>query len=262
VRIFWTLLFLTVPVFGVVSFWLCAVYGAWLPEYHSTIGGPIDNLFYIILGITGFFFVATEALLVYAMFSARGGEGGKSSFTHGNRNLEIGWTLMTAAILLFIAFYQIPVWNSAKLDKPNKDADALVTASAWMWQVRYPAWDAAKEEPKKLDPLNPSLADSFELSNELHVVKGEPSLLYLTSRDVTHSFYIPKMRVKQDAVPGLMIPVWFTPTKSGDYEFYCAELCGPLHYNMRGRVHVHESKADLHKWLREQSRAQFGSKPQ
>jgi cytochrome c oxidase subunit 2 len=257
----WTLLFLTVPVFGVVSFWLCAVYGAWLPENVSTIGGPIDNLFYIILGITGFFFVATEGLLVYAMFTAKGANGGKATFAHGNRNLEIGWTLMTAAILLFVAFYQIPLWAEAKMEKPNKPADCVVSASMWMWQVRYPAWDEAKGAPKTIDPLNINLADTFELSNEVHAIANEPTLLYLTSRDVLHSFYIPKMRVKQDAVPGLMIPVWFTANKTGDYEFYCAELCGPMHYNMRAKVHVHEDKAAYHKWLQEQSRARFAAKP-
>ena len=249
-RILWTLLFLLIPVLGVVVFVLAGLApGAWLPEGVSTIGEDIDFLFYLILAITGFFFVVTEVLLVYAMFTARGQPDGKAAFIHGNYTLEIGWTVMTAIILVFVAFYQIPVWARAKMDQPEKEPDALVTASQFLWQVRYPMWDAATNRPKPLNTKNPSLAESFELVNEMHVPANEKVLVHLTTRDVIHSFWIPAARVKQDALPGHIIPVWFDLNKPGEYEFVCAELCGWGHYRMRAKVVVHPSREDYERWL-------------
>ncbi|GBD36877.1 Alternative cytochrome c oxidase subunit 2 [bacterium HR36] len=254
-KILWTLLFLSVPVFGVVSFWFCDLYGALWPENVSKVyGSKIDHLFDVIMWITGIFFVGTELLLVYAMFTSKDEDAQeKADFVHGNRTLEIGWTLMAAAILIFVAFYQIPTWTEVKVQRPRKPADAHITASMWMWQVRYPLWDEQAKAPRKLDVVQPALAETFELTNELHIPAQETVLIYVTSRDVIHSFYVPKMRVKQDAVPGLLIPVWFDAARPGDYEFYCAELCGPGHYMMRARVVVHESRADYERWLREQT---------
>ncbi len=254
-KLLWTLLFLSVPIFGVVSFWVCDRYGALWPANVSEIyGRKIDHLFDVIMWITGIFFVGTELLLVYAMFTSKDEDAPeKADFVHGNRTLEIGWTLMAAAILVFVAFYQIPTWTEVKVQKPKKAADAHITASMWMWQVRYPLWDEKAQAPRKLDVVNPALSETFELVNELHIPAKETVLIYVTSRDVIHSFYVPKMRVKQDAVPGLLIPVWFDAARPGNYEFYCAELCGPGHYMMRARVVVHESRKEYEHWLREQT---------
>jgi len=254
-KLLWALLFLSVPIFGVVSFWVCHQHGALWPENISEVyGRKIDHLFDVITWITGIFFVGTELLLVYAMFTSKDEDAPeKADFVHGNRTLEIGWTLMAAAILIFVAFYQIPIWTEVKVQKPKKPADAHITASMWMWQVRYPLWDEQANAPRKLDVVQPALAETFELTNELHIPAKETVLIYVTSRDVIHSFYVPKMRVKQDAVPGLLIPVWFDAVRPGNYEFYCAELCGPGHYMMRARVVVHESRADYERWLREQT---------
>jgi cytochrome c oxidase subunit 2 len=254
-KLLWTLLFLSVPIFGVVSFWVCDRYGALWPANVSEIyGRKIDHLFDVIMWITGIFFVGTELLLVYAMFTSKDQDSQeKADFVHGNRTMEIGWTLMAAAILIFVAFYQIPTWTEVKVQKPKKPADAHITASMWMWQVRYPLWDEKAQAPRKLDVVQPALSETFELVNELHIPAKETVLIYVTSRDVIHSFYVPKMRVKQDAVPGLLIPVWFDAARPGNYEFYCAELCGPGHYMMRARVVVHESRKEYEQWLREQT---------
>ncbi len=254
-KLLWTLLFLSVPIFGVVSFWVCDRYQALWPANVSEIyGRKIDHLFDVIMWITGIFFVGTELLLVYAMFTSKDQDSQeKADFVHGNRTMEIGWTLMAAAILIFVAFYQIPTWTEVKVQKPKKPADAHITASMWMWQVRYPLWDEKAQAPRKLDVVQPALSETFELVNELHIPAKETVLIYVTSRDVIHSFYVPKMRVKQDAVPGLLIPVWFDAARPGNYEFYCAELCGPGHYMMRARVVVHESRKEYEQWLREQT---------
>ncbi|HMP59716.1 MAG TPA: cytochrome c oxidase subunit II [Gemmatales bacterium] len=283
-RLIWSLLFLTVPILGVGL--LAMSYftpGGWLPANISEAGPEIDRLFYYILGITGVIFVITEVLLVWAMWSSRGhSEGGKSHYSHGNTKLEIAWTLGTAAILLFIAFYQIPIWSAAKYysQRPKgKVPDVLVEASQFLWQVRYPAWDAANNRLHALNTLSPDNALSFEQVNELHLPAGESILIHLKAKDVLHSFWIPAMRVKQDTVPGNLAPVWFKidpkqleksclvatpaqPVRVGDevftelyqYEWTCAELCGWGHSMMRARLIVHPNRADYERWLRAASK--------
>lgn len=213
-RLLWTLLFLAVPIFGVGIFVVSATsYGGWLPDNISEHGKDIDYLFYVILAITGITFVLTEVLLVWAMWTARGQNNGKSTYTHGNHRLEIGWTLATVAILLYVAFSQIPVWSKAKYysNRPKKTPEVLVTASQFHWSLRYPAWNSVEGKPHLLNTFSPTLPYTFALSNELHVYadKEEPFLVHVQTLDVQHAFWLPAVRVKQDALPGHLIPVWF-----------------------------------------------------
>jgi len=270
VRYFWALLFLTVPVLGVGLFVFSYLRpGGWLPSNVSTIGDEIDFLFYAILAITGVVFVLTQLLLVYAMVTATGRTAGKSTYTHGSKQLEIAWTLLTAAILLFIAFYQVPTWAKAKFFGQFKEAHpdikptALVVASQFQWQTRQALWDDAANKPREFNWKSPNFRDSFEMYNELHMPAGEPVLIYLTTRDVIHSFWIPAMRVKQDALPGTVIPVWFDasklkptdfgPEKTKEFEWVCAELCGWGHYRMRAKVVVHATREDYNAWLKQKT---------
>jgi cytochrome c oxidase subunit 2 len=251
VRILWVVLFGLVPIAGLATFVVAYVKNAWLPENQSEIGKDIDFLFYVILGITGFFFLVTEVLLAYAMLTGRAKADGKGSFFHGSTKLEVGWTLVTAGILLFLGLYQIPAWARAKFatHMPKRPVDCLVTASQFRWDVRYPTWDDQAGKPRELNTANPNLHESFELANEMHVAVGE-TLTHLTTRDVIHSFWIPNLRVKQDALPGHMIPVWFDAQRPGEtYEWVCAELCGWGHYTMRAKVIVH-TKEDYDAWLK------------
>jgi cytochrome c oxidase subunit 2 len=68
---------------------------------------------------------------------------------------------------------------------------------------------------------------------------NRPAIAYLSSKDMVHSFTLPQMRVKQDAIPGLLQPVWFTPTETGEWEIVCSQLCGLGHYRMRGFYTIH-----------------------
>jgi cytochrome c oxidase subunit II len=263
VRTFWTLLFLLVPLFGVVAFiGSAATAHAWLPENISSAGEGIDHLFNLILAITGVVFVATEVLLAVAMFRARGQNHGKSTYTHGNRTMEIAWTVFTALILLFVAFYQMPAWKASKYQsqKPKTEPDALITASQFLWEVRYPMWDEKAGQLRKLNSMTPVLGESFQTVNELHVAPNEPVLIHLTTRDVIHSFWLPNCRVKQDTLPGHIIPVWFDAkndsAKRKEYEWVCAELCGWGHFRMRARFVVHPSKEDYLEWVKEKTKEQ------
>jgi len=100
-------------------------------------------------------------------------------------------------------------------------------------------------------------ADDIEVVNEIHVPLGKPVIIYVSSKDVIHSLKIIAMRVCQDAIPGLRIPCWFTPVKTGRYQINCAQLCGGGHAAMTGGFLTVESQEDFDKWLKSKS----GKKP-
>ncbi|MGH2628354.1 MAG: cytochrome c oxidase subunit II, partial [Anaerolineales bacterium] len=93
--------------------------------------------------------------------------------------------------------------------------------------------------------------DDLELTNEMHVPVGKPVVLILKSRDVIHSFFVPNLRFKQDAVPGREIRAWFEASKPGKYETPCAELCGFGHSGMKGWLFVH-TEEEYAKWVKAQ----------
>ncbi len=211
----------------------------------------------MILFITGIVFIGTQIVFVVACYrfadklDAQGKPVRKAQYFHGSQRLEVIWTILPAAILVFIAFYQLGTWTSIKFRSaaPRVPPLAEVTARQFQWVIRYPGPDG------KLNTRD----DLFTV-NDLHFVKSKenprPALIYLRSSDVIHSFYLPHMRIKQDAVPGLLIPVWFDADTAGEYELVCAELCGWGHYKMRGKVTVHETEAEFDKWIGEQIKEQ------
>lgn len=243
---FWAILFLLVPILGVGLFVVAADGTGWLmrhwfPEDVSEYGHRIDELFMVILWLTGAVFVATELCLVWFMLRydrAKNTEPVK--FTHGSHTLEVVWTVLPAATLLFIAIYQMNVWADTKVREPMVPGLTVeVTGRQFEWRLRYPGEDGKFDTP-----------DDIYHVNDLHIPVGEDILVKLKSQDVLHSFFLPNLRVKQDAVPGMEIPVWFKAKKNGAYDIVCAELCGWGHYKMRGRLTV-QSKPDFEKWLKE-----------
>jgi len=283
--------------FGVVLMatfliWVVApFFGWWLPENISTYGQGVDNLFYVILGFTGFFFVVTEALLVYAMwrFAARPGE--KAVYTHGNHRLEVFWTAVPAAILIFIAVAQIGVWSDIKYRSrmPSPDITVTVMARQWEWRMRYPVditrfqfqneGDRETRERQARAWAENAEQDDVHVTNQIHMWAGSNVRAWLMTRDVLHSFTIPNLRIKQDTVPGRTIPMWFNAMRAnvrfndidgrleeiGDprdaWEIACQELCGGRHYAMRGRLYVHENQDSFTAWLRWSVRQQRSRQP-
>ena len=263
---YWSLLFglvalSCVGVFAYAPFaaewWLPAGPDASLGLLHSaaSAGKQIDGLFVIILWITGIVFVGTQVALVWATFRyADRGEGPgarRARYFHGSQRLEVIWTIIPAGILVFIALYQMGTWSGIKFRSaaPKVAPLAEVVGRQFQWAIRYPGPDGRLHT-----------ADDVRLVNDLHFVKGKPALIYLKSSDVLHSFFLPSLRIKQDAVPGLTIPVWFDADQAGKYELACAELCGWGHYKMRGNVTVHEDQRAFDEWMAtavvEQSRDQ------
>ncbi len=238
-----TALFLAVPVLGVWTFVKAEDWGLWFPPCVTTYGKSIDGLFYVILWMVTITFVLTEGLLVYFILRNTGRGGSRASYAHGNHTLEMVWTAVPALLLIFIAFSQMGAWSTVKMDFPQEGPYTPATplmevyATQFDWRVRYP------------DPQgNFQGEDVIEVPYDIYVPVDTKVVFRLKSRDVLHSFFVPRFRLKQDAVPGMSIPVWFEATETGDYDLICAELCGWGHYKMAGRVHV-LARDEFERWL-------------
>lgn len=258
---FWSILFLLVPILGVGIFVIAMMGDSgplpfhWLPVNISEEGLIIDNLFNFILWLTGIIFVITSLILFYVLWRY---DAEKNTdpiyFMHGSHTLEVVWSIIPAATLLFIAIYQMDAWADAKLRRPtNPGPDqvvgtpddpllpdgspapmpptAEVTGRQFEWRIRYPG----------VDGIIGTQDDLFTV-NDLHVPSDEPVVLAIKSQDVLHSFFLPNLRVKQDVVPGMSQFVWFVATRDGTYDIVCAELCGWGHYKMKGRLTVEPRK--------------------
>ena len=143
------------------------------------------------------------------------------------------WSVVPSVILLFLALYQMDVWALFRVQsyfpKEAREAPiAEVTARQFEWRIRYPA-------PGKKLQLKPQPDDLYDV-NDLHAPINKNVMIQLRSEDVQHSFFLPHLRIKQDAVPGQIIPIWFKAEKQGVWDLTCAELCGWGHYKMRAQL--------------------------
>jgi cytochrome c oxidase subunit II len=238
---FWSLLFLTVPVLGIGLFFWAPAAGYWLPRDISVHGAAIDHLFNFILVLTGVVFAATDAALFWFLWRFDAATNRQPvKYTHGSHNLEVIWTILPAATLLFIAIYQMNAWADVKMRTP-KDRPPTVEVSArqFEWRLRYPGADG------KL-----GTRDDVYHVNDMHIPYDEEVLIELKSMDVLHDLFLPHLRIKQDAVPGMQIPVWFRATDVGTFDLVCAELCGWGHYKMKGRITI-ETRDKYNAWLKQ-----------
>ena len=239
---FWAVFFTLTSVIIFAVSWISPAMHWWFPgdgNAYSTLGGKIDDLFYLILVIVSVTFVGTSAALGYALW--RGAEikpDEKVWFSHGSHSLEVIWTEYRMK-----GFVKEPDGSPKQIT-----VVAEVTARQFEWRIRYPA------NGKPLKPT-PQPDDIYSV-NELHVPTGGLVSITLRTDDVQHAFFVPELRVKQDAVPGKMIPVWFDATMPRDYEMLCAELCGWGHYKMKAKL-VAQSVDDFEAWKDKASAEQF-----
>lgn len=257
-RRFWPLFFLAWPIVAIAWSWMAPQYKWWFHvPAQSPLGQEIDNLFYLILVIVTTVFIGTNLALIYTLWnfaSDSNKPGEKGTFTHGSHILEMVWTVTPAGVLLFISLYQMDVWARFRMVQ-TFDKQALahplaeVTARQFEWRIRYPAPTRNFKNKGEIDNwLKHPEPDDIYTVNDLHCPSNKKVLIHLRSEDVLHSFFIPDLRVKQDAVPGLVIPVWFEASRQNQYDLICAELCGWGHYKMKGRITA-QSNADFAKYL-------------
>lgn len=233
-----------------------------LPEAASAHAYKIDtviNLMHIVMIILA---IGWGAFFLISLFKFRRKKNPKADYagvkSHISSYLEVGLVVVEA---LFLVGLSIPFWGQQVNAFPNR-ADTFevrINAEQFAWNVHYPGDDGLfgntdmkyfdkQANPMGLDPDDPNGKDDFTTINQLHIPIGRPALIHLTSRDVMHSFGVPLMRVKQDIIPGMSIPTWFTPTKSGQFEIVCSQLCGLGHYRMKGFITVHHED-EFAEWL-------------
>ncbi len=193
----------------------------WFPESISEHGGAVDRQFMITIIVVGIAFAAAQIGLGWVVWKYRDSAAAtRATYSHGNNRLEVVWTIVTAVIFISLAIMGQRVWASLHLHAaPAGSYTVEVVAQQFSWNFHYHGKDNVfgRTDPKLID-------DSVEL--------------ILKSKDVTHSFFVPQLRFKQDLVPGMAIPVHFTVTKIGKYELACAELCGMNHYKMKSYMLV------------------------
>ena len=221
----------------------------------------IDNTLIITFWITGVVFVAVVLFMAYCVLRFRHRPGNRAAYEPENRKLE-GWlaggtTLGVAAMLTPGLF----VWHQF-VTVPSGAAEVEVVGQQWLWSFRLPGADGklGTSETRDVTPENSlglnrndaaALDDVIIEGGELHLEVGKPVKILLRSVDVLHDFYVPQFRAKMDIVPGVVTYFWFIPTKTGEFEILCAELCGTGHPNMRGTVVVEEEDA-YRAWLQNQ----------
>jgi cytochrome c oxidase subunit 2 len=235
--------------------------------------GDIDNTVTITFIVCGIVFVVTNLFMAYCIIKFRNkSKDQRATYEPENKKLE-GWlTIITTIGVTAMLAPGLVVW--AKFVSPPEDA-AIVEAvgQQWQWSFRLPGKDnrlgtvdARKiniDNPFGMNPDDPYGQDDVLIStNELHIPIDQPVKFNLRSKDVLHNFTVPQFRVKMDLVPGMITWLWLTPTRIGEYEILCEELCGIGHHTMRGRVVV-EEKEQYQAWLAAQKTyAQIVAAPQ
>jgi cytochrome c oxidase subunit 2 len=235
-----------------------------LPALASAHGGQIDSLIGWIHVFMLILFVGWATFLGYCLIRFRASRHPVADYTgvtsHTSTYTEIGVAVVEAVLLIGFA---IPLW-AARIDDRPPDSEALVvqvTGEQFAWNMHYPGPDRVfgptdinqidlQTNPLGLDRSDPAAMDDVTTLNQLYLPVDTPIVLMLKTKDVIHSFGVPEFRVKQDAIPGLTVPIWFVPTvttaemrtQTGNlefqYEIACAQLCGLGHYRMRGFVTV------------------------
>lgn len=201
-----------------------------LPEQASEIAPSVDWLNNVIMDISVFFTVAICGAMIYfaVRYRAKENRDHDTPRIHGSHLLEAIWTIVPTIIVIFVGYYGIVIFKELRA-VPQDARTIMVTGKKWSWSFKY-------EENGKL------------VDNEAVIPVGEPIKFVLTSTDVLHSFFVPAMRVKSDAIPNRYTYVAFTPVKTGDYHIFCTEYCGTDHSAMRARLKV-VPKADYARWL-------------
>jgi cytochrome c oxidase subunit II len=251
----------------VASLYLFIAQPYWFPPVASVHGSSVDSLFFAVLVVTGIAFVLVQGALGY--FVARYGGNGteRAGYWHDNPKAEAVLLIITAVILTVLVFMGQRVWASIYFS--DAPADAIVieaTGEQFAWNFRYPGPDGAfgrtdnklitQTNSIGLDRNDPAGKDDVVSINDMHFPTGRAVKVRLRSKDVIHSLFLPNIRFKQDAVPGMTIELWFEPNLPGTYEIACAELCGLGHYRMKGALTIDDSQGSFDTWLAEKAKEQ------
>jgi cytochrome c oxidase subunit 2 len=237
------------------------------PVNASAHGPELDSMTALVHWLMLVLFVGWGLYYLYVLFRFRSGrqpaavyEGAKGKLS---KAIEVGVAVVEGILLVV---YAVPAWARRVEDFPPERESTVVrvVAQQFAWNVHYPGADGVfgRTSPKLvdagslnfigLDPTDAAALDDIVVQNQLHLPVDKPVIVKLSTLDVIHSFTLPQMRVKQDAIPGMQIPLWFVPTmttpQGEQWNIACAQLCGNSHYRMKGLYTV-QDQAGYEKWL-------------
>ncbi|WP_420641395.1 cytochrome c oxidase subunit II [Candidatus Leptofilum sp.] len=199
------------------------------PKAASAQAAPIEDLFQAHFIMMALLFALIMVIMLYAVvvFRRRPGDDSDGPHIHGNTGLEIAWTIIPTIVVIGFGVYGLVLFREVTAEQTDEMVVEVV-GRQWSWSFEYP--DAEVSSARLVLPVD------------------QPILLEMYSEDVLHSFWVPEFRVKQDLVPGSMMPLRITPTEIGSYRLRCAEICGTGHSDMLADVEV-VSRADFEQFL-------------
>lgn len=266
---------LALAMIAAVSVVLLSMHVWWFPVDIAVHGALIDRQFSITFIVMGIIFVTAQLGLAYLVWKYRRREDSrKALYLLGHSGLELTWLVSAAVIFIGLEVVGFRTWAQMQYSGPEPQAMKIeVWGEQFAWYFRYPGPDG------RFGPVHPALMNDA-LGNYLGLDRRHdaasrddivtatlgipvetPVELILRSKDVIHSFFVPELRLKQDLVPGMEIPIHFITTRQaltqngGRYEIVCAQLCGLGHFRMRAFLQV-MTKRDFHKWLQKQAAMQ------
>lgn len=244
-----------------------------LPDAASVHAAGIDQIIGIVHWLMAVLFVGWGTFFIYVLFRFRQGRNPRADYIGVKSKLstwlEVALAVVEAVLLIGFA---IPSWAERVDQRPPEEESTVVrvVAQQFAWNIWYPGADGVfgnqdimlvDEETNPLGLVRSGHgADDITTINQMHLPVDKPAIVHISSKDVIHSFNLPQMRIKQDAIPGLQIPVWFIPNvttaemriRKGDedynYEIACAQLCGNSHYSMRGFLTI-DTAEEYQEWL-------------
>jgi cytochrome c oxidase subunit 2 len=232
-----------------------------LPTAASAHAGDVDHMIVLVHWLMLVLFVGWGLFFVFVLFRFRKRANPKASYNGAHGKFAKSTEVAVAIIeVILLVGYAIPVWATRVKAFPSESEAVVVrvTGEQFSWNIHYHGPDGkfgrtdiklvSADNPLGLDKSDPAAKDDVVTINQLNLPVDRPVLVHLSSKDVIHSFGLYEMRVKQDAIPGMDIPVWFIPNKIGEFEITCSQLCGLGHFRMRGFLTV-QSQADFTKWF-------------
>jgi cytochrome c oxidase subunit 2 len=238
--------------------------GGLLPIHASAHAAELDRLTALVHVLMAAVFVGWAIYFAYVLVRFRASRTPAAQTASPRaRGLTAAEIAFVVVELVLLAGFALPAW-ATRARIPDDDRQSVVVrvvAEQFAWNVHYPGPDGifgataaslvAPGNPLGLNRRSPGGADDVTTINRLALPAGRTAIVQLSAKDVIHSFGIPAMRVKQDAIPGMVAPVWFVPTLEGEFEIACSQLCGSGHYRMRGVVEVMQAAA-FEQWVRTQ----------
>ena len=213
----------------------------------SPYAADIDRLILLIGVIVGVWFLLAEGIFFWLIWKFRAKPGERTQYLDGTEKHVKKWITIPHALVLvcdvFILVGAVSVWYNVKQQLPDADSTIRVIGQQWAWTFQHPGAD------NELDT-----GDDIFTVGDLHVEVEKTYHFQLQSRDVLHSFSVPVFRLKQDAIPGRSITGWFTPTRTGEHDVQCSEICGIGHGVMAARIHIEDANTHA-AWISRSSAA-------